>query len=130
MDEAHLLHALGYVSLNPLRAKLVLTAQDWRWSSVAAHRSGKDDKLVKVAPILKRFGDVAALLGSPEDETAFKSLRQSEETERSLGGEHWIEQLEKLPGKANFFSKSIRYFGVSGDSLHHSCFWITPQGMG
>jgi putative transposase len=100
MDEAHLFHAVRYVSLNPVRAKLVLKAQDWRWSSVAAHLSGKDDRRVKVAPILERFGDFAALLGSPEDETAFKSQRQSETTGRPLGSEHWIEQLEKWTGKA------------------------------
>jgi len=100
MDQAHLFHAVRYVSLNPVRAKLVLKAQDWRWSRVAAHLSGKDDKLVKVAPILEHFGDFAALLGSPEDETALKRLRQSETTGRPLGGERWIEQLEKLTGKA------------------------------
>jgi putative transposase len=54
----------------------------------------------KVAPILERFGDFATLLGTPEDETASKSLRQSETTGRPLGSEHWIEQLEKLTGKA------------------------------
>ena len=59
-----------------------------------------DDKLVKVAPILEHFGDFAALLGSPEDEAALKRLRQSETTGRPLGGEHWIEQLEKLTGNA------------------------------
>ena len=100
MDQAHLFYAVRYVSLNPVRAKLVLKAQDWRWSRVAAHLSGKDDKLVKVAPILERFGDFAALLGSPEDETALKRLRQSETTGRPLGGERWIEQLEKLTGNA------------------------------
>ncbi|QQO52616.1 MAG: hypothetical protein N838_03760 [Thiohalocapsa sp. PB-PSB1] len=42
----------------------------------------------------------AALLGSPEDETAFKSLRQSETTGRPLGSEQWIEQLEKVTGRA------------------------------
>ncbi len=99
MDEAHLFYAVRYVSLNPVRAKLVRKAQDWRWSSVDAHLSGKDDRLVKVAPILERFGDFAALLGSPEDETAFKSLRQSETTGRPLGSEHWTEHLEKLTGR-------------------------------
>jgi len=50
--------------------------------------------------LLGRFGDFAALLlGSPEDETAFKSLRQSETTGRPLGSEHWIEQLGKVDGK-------------------------------
>jgi putative transposase len=62
----------------------VLKAQDWRWWSVAAHLSGKDEKLVKVAPILERFGNFAALLGSPEDEAAFESLCQSETTGRPL----------------------------------------------
>ena len=45
MDEAHLCHAVRYVSLNPVRARLVRQAQDWRWSSVVAHLSGQDDKL-------------------------------------------------------------------------------------
>ncbi len=101
MDEAHLFHAVRYVSLNPVRAKLVPQAQDWQWSSVAAHLSGKDDKLVKVAPILERYGEFGAFLGqTTEDSTAFKSLRQSETTGRPLGGEEWMEKLEKLTGRA------------------------------
>jgi putative transposase len=41
MDEPHLAAALLYVSLNPVRARLVVRAQDWRWSSTRAHLSGK-----------------------------------------------------------------------------------------
>ena len=100
MDESHLLHAVRYVSLNPVRAKLVPQAQDWRWSSVAAHLSGKDDKLVRVAPILERYGDFAAVLDEcTGDESEFKHLRQSETTGRPLGSEEWIEKLEKTVGK-------------------------------
>jgi putative transposase len=36
-DERHLLAAVRYVNLNPGRAGLVARAQDWAWSSVAAH---------------------------------------------------------------------------------------------
>ena len=101
MDEAHLFHAVRYVSLNPARAKLVPQAQDWQWSSVAAHLSGKYDKLVKVEPILERYGEFGAFLGqTTEDPTAFKSLRESETTGRPLGGEEWMEKLEKLTGRA------------------------------
>ncbi len=101
MDEAHLFHAVRYVSLNPVRAKLVPQAQDWQWSSVAAHLSGKDDRLVKVEPILERYGEFGAFLGqTTEDSTAFKSLRQSETTGRPLGGKEWMEKLEKLTGRA------------------------------
>ncbi|NJM10000.1 MAG: hypothetical protein HC883_03690 [Bdellovibrionaceae bacterium] len=63
MDEAHLFYAVRYVFLNPVRAKLVQQGQDWWWSSVAAHLSRQDDKLVKVAPVLERYGNFPALLG-------------------------------------------------------------------
>jgi len=41
MDEAHLAAAVRYVALNPVRARLVAAAADWRWSSVQAHLSGR-----------------------------------------------------------------------------------------
>ena len=100
LDEAHLYQAVRYVSLNPVRAGLVPQAQNWRWSSVAAHLSGSDDTLVKVAPVLERYGDFAAFLGVPsDDDTGFKRLRQSETTGRPLGSGEWIERLENLTGK-------------------------------
>jgi putative transposase len=46
MDEVHLLAAVFYVSLNPVRAGLVVHAADWAWSSARAHLTGKDDELV------------------------------------------------------------------------------------
>ncbi|HJQ15840.1 MAG TPA: transposase, partial [Allosphingosinicella sp.] len=41
MDEPHLAHAMRYVSLNPVRARLVSRPEEWRWSSVRAHLAGK-----------------------------------------------------------------------------------------
>ena len=100
MDEEHLAHAVRYISLNPVRARLVRNMQDWPWSNVAAHLSGEDDELVKVAPVLDRYGDFAAFLGQDRDDTAaFKRLRRSETTGRPLGSEEWIEKLEKLTGR-------------------------------
>lgn len=99
MDEVHLVSAVRYVSLNPVRARLVPRAQDWRWSSARAHLSGEDDKLLKVGPILDRFGNFDGLLSETNDEIGFKLLRQSETIGRPLGSETWIEQLEKMTGK-------------------------------
>ena len=62
MDEEHLAAALGYVSLNPVRARLVERAQDWRWSSTRAHLRGKEDGLTALAPIRDRFPRFADLL--------------------------------------------------------------------
>lgn len=100
MDEAYLYQAVRYVSLNPVRAKLVARPQDWQWSSVSAHLSRKDDGLVTVAPILNRYGDFAAFLGDGSyDEVEFKRLRQSETTGRPLGSDAWMEKLESMTGR-------------------------------
>ncbi len=100
MDEEHLANAVRYVSLNPVRARLVERAQDWPWSSATAHLSGRDDELVTVAPVLERYGDFAAFLDQEDDDAAvFRMLRQSETTGRPLGSDQWIEKLEKLTGR-------------------------------
>lgn len=100
MDEAHLAAAVRYVSLNPVRARLVERAQDWYWSSVAAHLSGKDDALVRVAPLIERYGDFAEFLGDPvADEAAWHSMRMSETTGRPVGSDDWIEALEARSGR-------------------------------
>ena len=100
MDEEHLAHAVRYVSLNPVRAGLVERAEQWRWSSVSNHLSSQDSALVKVTPVLGRYGDFAAFLseqeGSPE---AFNRLRQSETTGRPLGSEVWVDKLAALTRK-------------------------------
>ncbi len=99
MDEAHLANAVRYVSLNPVRAKLVERAQDWQWSSVAAHLSGCNDGLATVAPVLERYGDVAAFLDQEENAAAVRLLRESETTGRPLGSDKWIEMPEKLTSR-------------------------------
>jgi putative transposase len=47
MDEAHMVACARYVELNPVRAGLVARAEDWPWSSAAAHLAGRDDALVR-----------------------------------------------------------------------------------
>jgi putative transposase len=90
MDEKHLGHAMRYVSLNPVRARLVDRAEDWPWSSARAHRAGEDDELVRVAPALERYGDFAAFLGAgKEDANAWRALRRSETSGRPLRACNW-----------------------------------------
>ena len=48
MDEEHLIAAVRYVALNPVRARLVAKARDWPHSSARAHLKGRDDGLVRV----------------------------------------------------------------------------------
>jgi len=96
MDEDHLIAAVRYVSLNPVRACLVDRAEDWPWSSVRAHLGRRDDAVVTVAPVLERVGPFAAFLDAPFDEsTTFTSWRRSETTGRPIGSAAWIKRLER-----------------------------------
>lgn len=45
-----------YVELNPVRAGLVKTAGDYRWSSYAAHADGTDDLLLTAHPTYLQLG--------------------------------------------------------------------------
>jgi putative transposase len=86
MDEDHLVAAARYVALNPLRARLVARAQDWRWSSVAAHLDGRDDALVAVAPLIERSGGrFADWIEAPSAPAALSALRAAEPPDRSPG---------------------------------------------
>lgn len=100
MDETHLAHAIRYVSLNPVRAGLVDRAEDWRWSSVAAHLAARDDELVRVRPALDRYGCFATFLGGSEDHgDAWRALRRSETTGRPVGSADWVSQMERRSGR-------------------------------
>ena len=100
MDEEHLGHAMRYVALNPVRARLVDRAEDWPWSNVRAHFAGVDDALVTVRPALDRYDDFAAFLGTPADYTeAWQALRKSETSGRPIGACDWIEEIEKRTGR-------------------------------
>ena len=62
MDEEYLFNAIRYVSLNPVRARLVDRAEDWAWSSVRAHLAGQDDDLVKASSVLDRIPNFEELM--------------------------------------------------------------------
>lgn len=95
MDESYLLACARYVEQNPVRAKLVRRARDWRWSSARAHLDRRGDGLVDVKPLLEIAPDWTGLLGSALDREAYEDLRSRERTGRPLGPARFIGQLEK-----------------------------------
>jgi len=99
MDEPYLLAAARYVELNPVRARLVESAAEWRWSSARAHLSGRDDCLVKVAPLLAMVSDWQRLLDSALPEDQLKEFRRHGRTGRPLGNDSFLERLEALVGR-------------------------------
>ena len=100
MDEPHLIAAVRYIALNPVRARLVERAHDWRWSSVHAHLAPDTaDGLTRTEPVRARVEDFAGLLSQGEDAEAFRRLRRAETIGRPLGARAFIERLEQQSGR-------------------------------
>jgi putative transposase len=100
MDEAHLAAALRYVALNPVRARLVDRAEDWRWSSAKAHLTAREDGVTLLAPALDRFPRFADLLDDGGREELLTALRRAETIGRPLGDEAFLAGLETTLGRA------------------------------
>ncbi len=99
MDEPHLLACARYVERNPVRAGLCARAGDYPWSSAAAHLAGKDDGLVRVRPLLELVPRWGRHLSADPDEETVGRLRRHEGTGRPLGGERFLQRLEKIVGR-------------------------------
>jgi putative transposase len=99
MDEAHLLSAVRYVSLNPVRARLAVRPEDWPWSSVRAHLREQDDGLVTVGPVLARVDDFPGLIAADPEASEFATLRAAEATGRPLGSADFVADLERRLGR-------------------------------
>ena len=99
MVEPHLLAAARYIELNPVRARLVESPRDYRWSSARAHLKGKDDLLVKAGPLLELAENWRRLLTSAVSEEKLKQFRSHEATGRVLGDDDFQKRLEKKLGR-------------------------------
>ena len=114
MDEPYLVAAARCVELNPLRAGLLPDAGDWRFGSARPHLSGRDDGLVRVAPLLAMIPDWRGLLNSATPEEELRDLREHGRTGCPLGSATFVERLERVvgrrlrPGKPGRPSKLLR----------------------
>ena len=89
----------SYHGINPVRARLVARAQDWRWSRTRAYLTGKDDGLTARRPIrdrFPRFADLFATEPDGEDSEAFACLRAAESIGRPLGDDRFLARIERV----------------------------------
>ena len=95
MDEKHLIAAARYVELNPVRAGLARSAEDYPWSSARAHMAGRDDVLVHAAPLLERVGDWRVFLAAEGKGDISGAIGKHIGTGRPLGSDGFVTALEK-----------------------------------
>ena len=82
------------IEMNPLRAGLVDRPGEHPWSSAAADIFGREDRLVKVSPLLELVGDWGRFIGGQIAERDVSLLRRHQRTGRPLCGERFIGRLE------------------------------------
>lgn len=99
MDEPHLYEALRYVLLNPVRARLALTAEEWRWSSANVYLSGARDGLTNPWRMLGLIGDMRTYLAERPDVVRVERLRVAETIGRPAADVEFIRRLEAATGR-------------------------------
>jgi len=96
LDERYLLTATRYILLNPVKAKIVKKAWDYKWSSLRQHMMlensfSVEDNLLK--GLIRNWKD---FLSSAVNEKDINLLRLHERTGRPIGSDLFIEKLETL----------------------------------
>jgi len=103
MDEGHLMAAARYVEMNPVRARLAGRAEDWPWSSAAAHVSGKADALAQSDWLAERTaGWVCSwceYLQQNDGRDVAATMRRHEGTGRPLGDLEFLNKIGRLLGR-------------------------------
>lgn len=96
LDERYLWYAVRYIERNPVRAGIVGKAEDYKWSSAAAHcGKRKDDILSPDFPPASVVKDWSAWL-KEADKTEDDILRRNTQKGLPCGSESFISKLEKL----------------------------------
>ena len=109
LDSAHLLTALRYVDLNPVRAGMTAEAMDWRWSSAQAHTSPTSHDELLNWPWMDWLEDArlgrwsysdwrsSLLVADPPDE--LDRMRRATQLGEPLGSEEFLQEMEAKAGR-------------------------------
>ncbi len=104
LDEAYLWAAIRYVERNPVRARMVRKAENYRWSSALAHCGLRPDGVLTTKPSWRKpfeaIGDWSAWLAEGDAPEQLNELRRNAAKGLPCGSEKFVQKLEKLAGRA------------------------------
>lgn len=101
LDHDHLIAAVRYVELNPVRAGLVAIPGAWVWSSAAARLADTSDALVARArpPPLDGIDSWAAYLETGSTTALGEQIHRHIQNGKPLGSDGFIARLEQMTGQ-------------------------------
>jgi putative transposase len=102
LSECHYWTALCYVELNPIRAKLAKSPEDWPWSSARAHLNRVRHSRIRLTPVATRATNDASdwtqalhsAVGAGDE-----ALRKASRSSKPCGSQTFIRDLETKFGR-------------------------------
>lgn len=98
MDETYLFNSVRYIETNPVRAKLVRHAAEWKWSSAKAHIERIADPVIQPSPLDGIIRDWKSYLESRAPLRLVKEFHEHAKSGLPLGSNDFLDSLEKLTG--------------------------------
>ena len=103
LDQAYLWACLRYVERNPVRARVVRKAENYRWSSAPAHCNLRHDDVLTAEPAwlkqLRQVDDWSSWLAQGDAPAELAVIRRHVEKGLPCGAKTFIETLERLAGR-------------------------------
>jgi len=103
LNEAYLWAAVRYVERNPVRAGMERRAENYRWSSAAAHCGNRPDCLLNSESGWSRqfaaVDDWSAWLSEGDKTEEIQTLRQNVEKGLPCGNTGFVQRLGKMVGR-------------------------------
>jgi len=103
LDDKYLWSAIRYVERNPIRVGLVERAEDYRWSSAAAHCGLHSDKVLsnkaEWQAMFASIGDWSAWLSVEEEAGRLNVLRKHVEKGLPCGSDGFVQALSRKIGR-------------------------------
>jgi putative transposase len=105
--ERYFLTCMRYIELNPVRAAMVVSPEEYRWSSYRCNALGHGDGITRAHPIYSALGKdreqrqcaYKALFNGYVDAELFEEVRIATHSGTPLGGKDFREQVEATLGK-------------------------------
>ena len=95
LDECHCRNAIRYVERNPVRAGLVKRAEDYLWSSAAAHCGLRDDMLLSGdCPLVHEITNWSEWLRI-EDDRMDSLIRRHTQLGEPIGSQEFIRRVKR-----------------------------------
>jgi putative transposase len=100
MDESHCHNAIRYIERNPVRAGILPRAEDYLWSSAAAHCGLRDDLLLSGdCPLVGQIDNWSDWLKIDSDDLFRDTFHQHTATGRPLGSKQFLIDVGKKIGR-------------------------------